>query len=129
MYQYSVKRFLRNSKAKPYQTRKGNEHLQEQHADDLTIFLEYVDGDDDLKALNIKNILNVLDEFFVLSDLGVNKAKTMLSLFGSTQDKPYLAGSLGIKWCTKFTLLGLDFDQNSKEMDQNLIKLWKECKK
>ena len=51
---------LRNSKAKPYQTRKGNKHLQEQYADDLTIFLEYVDGDDDLNALNIKNILNVL---------------------------------------------------------------------
>ena len=39
---------LRNSKAKPYQTHKGNEHLQEQYADDMTIFLDYVDVDDDL---------------------------------------------------------------------------------
>ena len=30
---------LQNSKAKPYQTRKNNSHLQEQYADDLTIFL------------------------------------------------------------------------------------------
>ena len=65
----------RNSKAKPYQTQKGNEHLQEQYADDLTIFLEYVDGDDDLNALNIKNILNVLNEFFVLSGLVSTKPR------------------------------------------------------
>ena len=88
---------LRNSKAKRYQTPIGNKHLQEQYADDLSIFLEYVDGDDDLNASNIKNILDVPDAFFLLSGLGFNKAKTMLSMFVSTQDKSNLAGLLGLK--------------------------------
>ena len=55
---------LKNSKAKPYQTQKGNKHPQEQYANDLPIFLEYVDGEDDLNALNIKNILKVFNDFF-----------------------------------------------------------------
>ena len=38
---------LKNAKAKPYKTKKGNSHLQEQYADDLTIFLEYTESDDD----------------------------------------------------------------------------------
>ena len=45
---------LRDSKA--YYTKKGNKHLQEQYADDLTVFLEYV-RDNDLKAENLRYIL------------------------------------------------------------------------
>ena len=59
----------------------------------------------------------------MLSGLGVNKTKTMLSLFGSNQDKSNLAGCLGLKWCTKFTLLGLDFEEMDnifyKALDKN----------
>ena len=58
----------------------------------------------------------------MLSGLGVNKAKTMLPLFGSNLDKSNLAGSLGLNWCTRFTLLGLDFDQNLEKMDKNFDK-------
>ena len=52
---------LRNSKAKPYQTPQGYKHLQEQYADDLTIFLEYIEGKDNLNVQNLKHILSVLD--------------------------------------------------------------------
>ena len=58
-----------------------------------------------------------------------NKSKTMLSIFGSSLDKSDQAGSLSLKWCTKFTLLGLDFDQYLEEMDKTLSRLWKKCKK
>ena len=51
----------------PYFTLKGNKHKQEQFAYDLTIFLEYLEGRDDLNAKNINHILGVLNEFFVLS--------------------------------------------------------------
>ena len=74
-------------------------------------------------------MLRVIDEFYVLLGLGINKSKTMLSIFGSILDKSDLAGSLGLKWCTKFTLLVLDFDQSLEEMDKNLAKLRKKCKK
>ena len=56
---------LWNLKATPYPTRNENIHLQEQYEDDLTIFLEYIEGNDDLNAQNIKYILSVLGEFFV----------------------------------------------------------------
>ena len=79
-------------------------------------------SDDDLNASNNKSVLKVLNEFYVLSGLGINKSKTMLSIFGSTLDKSDLVGSLCLKWCTKFTLLGLDFDQCLEEMDENFEK-------
>ena len=78
---------LKNSKAKPYKTKKGNSHLQEQYADNLTIFLEYIEGDEDLNSSNGKSVLKVLDEFYVLSGLGNNKSKTTLSIFWSSLDK------------------------------------------
>ena len=52
---------LKNSKAKPYKTKKGYSHLQEQYANDLTILLEYTEGDDDRNAFSIKCVLSVLD--------------------------------------------------------------------
>ena len=71
---------LKNSKAKPYQANKCNDHLQEQYADVLTIFLEYTKDDDDRNTSSIKCVLGVL------SGLGVNKSKTMLSIFGNSLD-------------------------------------------
>ena len=44
---------LINSKARQYQTQTGNKRLQKQYADDLTIFLEYIDGEDDLNTLTL----------------------------------------------------------------------------
>ena len=100
---------LQNSKVRPYCAKKHNKHLQEQYADDLAVFLEYA-GDND--ELNVRCILKVLDEFFVLFGLGINQSKMQLSLFGCDLDKSKLARSLVLKWCHKFTLLGTDFDQS-----------------
>ena len=36
--------------------------------------------------------------------------------------KPELAGSLGLKWCSKFTLLGINFDLNIEKMDEHFEK-------
>ena len=97
---------------------KNNTHLQEQYADEMTSFLEYAKDDDIKNAENVKYIIKVLDEFYVLSGLGINKSKTQLSLFGCDLEKLELAKSLGLKWCHKFTMLGIDFDQCLLEMDQ-----------
>ena len=59
----------------------------------------------------------------------VNKAKTMLTLFGGQEDKSILAERVGIKWCTKCTLLGIDFDRYLEEMDLNFEKAVKKMKK
>ena len=66
--------------------------------------------------------MNVLDDLYVLSGLGINKSNTMLSIFGSSLDKSDLAGSLGLKWCTKYTLSGLDFGQCLEEIHENFGK-------
>ena len=87
---------VKNSKAKPYKTKKGNDHLQEQYADDLTIFLEYTKDDDGRNNFSIKCVLSVLDKFFVLLGLGVNKYKTMLYIFSTSLEKSELAGSLAL---------------------------------
>ena len=46
----------------------------------------------------------------------------MLSIFGNSLDGSEIAGSLGLKWCTMFTLLMIDFEQSLEEMDQNFSK-------
>ena len=82
---------LKKLKAKPYKCKKGNYHLQEQYADDLTIFLEYTKDDDGWNTSSIKCVLSVLVKLYVLSGLGVNKSKTMLSIFGNSVDGSELA--------------------------------------
>ena len=57
---------LKNSNHK---AKNGNSHWQEQYSDDVKIFLEYTEGDDDLNASSIKCVLSVVDEFYVLSGL------------------------------------------------------------
>ena len=69
---------LQNSKAKPYQTRKNTFHLQEQYADDLTIFPEYVRDDNCKNAYIVRHIIKVLDKFYVLSGIGVRKSNMQL---------------------------------------------------
>ena len=59
--------------------------------------MEFNKEDDGSNAKNIKYILSVLDDFCVLSDLGVNKVKTML---GGQEDKSIVAERVGIKECT-----------------------------
>ena len=46
---------LQNLKARPYCTKKGIRHLQEQYAYDLTVFLDY------LNVENVRYNLKVLD--------------------------------------------------------------------
>lgn len=66
-------------------------------------------------------MLKVLDEFFVLSGLGINKPRIQLYIFGCTLMKSELAMSLKLKRCSEFTLLGINFDQCMENMDNILI--------
>ena len=53
--------------------------------------MEFDKEDDSNNVENIECILSVSYDFFVLSGLGVNEAKTMLTLFGGQEDKEILA--------------------------------------
>ena len=85
--------------------------------------MEFQESNDDANVENIKCILNVLDDFLVLSGLGINKAKMKLNLFGRQEDKSILAERVGIKLCTKFNLLGNDFDQYLEEIQLHFDKV------
>ena len=57
--------------------------------------------------------------FFVWSGLRINHGKTYMSIFGECLDCPRFVQTLGIKWCTEFTLLGIRFDQSLDLIDSN----------
>ena len=70
-----------------------------------------------------------MDEFYVISGLGINKSKTLLSIFGSNLEKSKLVKIVGLKWCSDFTLLGIDFDQSLVRMHGNFENALEKCKK
>ena len=76
-------RRLNTSKAiSAWRSKKGLEHLQEQYADDLMLFLRFLEFEKDKAQFN--EILNVLAHFEKISSLAVNLKKTSLVPFGQT---------------------------------------------
>ena len=67
--------------------------------------------------------------FFVWSGLKENQGKTYLKIFGEGLESPRFVQTLGIKWCTEFTLLGIKFDQTLDLMDSNFDSCFKKVKK
>ncbi|MCP3679804.1 MAG: reverse transcriptase family protein, partial [Gammaproteobacteria bacterium] len=112
--------FKSRSDIKPYKLADGQKHLLDQYADDLTMYLEMGNSNED-NFNNINSVLTTLEEFRVLSGLKVNRGKTMLTIFGCKQSNTQLCKDLGIKWCTDFKLLGLLFDQNLENMEKNYL--------
>ena len=99
-----------NDSIKPYKLLNADKHLQDQYADDLTLYLEWSESHTQ-NANNVSVVLETLESFCLLSGLKVNRGKTMLTIFGNKDTDPTLCEELRIKWCTKFKLLGLWFDQ------------------
>ena len=103
---------------KAYKLANALKHLLDQYADELTLYLERSEVHSE-NIENVKEVLNTLECFRLLSGLTVNHGKTMLSIFGCKDSDPQMCEQLGIKWCTNFKLLGLWFDQTLEDMNTN----------
>ena len=83
------------------------------YADDLTIFLEPHDA-------NLRNVLNILTDFYKLSGLKISVSKTKAIWFGTEHDSDRrLCPDLELKWVKTFTLLGINFDNGLTNMSSN----------
>ena len=69
---------IKNSKATPYETIKGNKKLNDTYADDLTLFLKLFPQDPQKTKTNIKYALDCFDKFYSWSGLKINKNKTYM---------------------------------------------------
>ena len=88
-------------------------HLLEIYADDMTIFLHPTSS-------NLRNTINVLDNFFSLSGLKISVTKTKAIWFGANHSSDQkLCPDLSLKWVKEFVLLGITFDNNLVKMQQN----------
>ena len=113
---------LKNSKIKPYKSKKGNTHLLDIYADDLTTYLEYNRVSKKANINNIRMTLGAIDLFYRWSGLKINRGKTQCTIFGKEVSQPEYVEQLRIKWCTKFELIGIKFDMILSEMDCNYEK-------
>ena len=94
--------------------RVGNtRHLMEIYADDLTIFLEP-------NSTNLRNIIQILTNFYKLSGLKISVTKTTAVWFGKEHNSnTKLCADLTLKWAKSFTLLGINFDNFLENMQNN----------
>ena len=102
----------------------GNlQHLIEIYADDLTVFLQPY-------SQNLRNTIGALSNFFMLSGLKISVKKTTAVWFGSECNSDVkLCPDLNLKWSRKFKLLGIDFDNNLENMQDNFIDKTKRIEK
>ena len=83
------------------------------YADDLTA---YLDGSE----TSLRNILQILDQFKDLSGLKINLSKCKAVWIGKNRfSEIKLCSNLKLIWTNKFKLLGVDFDSDLAEMDNN----------
>ena len=83
------------------------------YADDCSIFLEY-------NALNLSNVISILNSFFLTSGLQIQLQKTQCVVFGKIPAADYvLCTELGLKWDQNFKLLGIKFDGTLSNIGTN----------
>ena len=82
----------------------GREHRISQFADDTTLFMTYSDD-------NLRECMNILNNFFLISGLKINVEKTKAIKFGVTGDsRMTLCDDLNLIWTHEFTSLGIDYN-------------------
>ena len=87
--------------------------LLEIYADDMTIFLKPTQN-------NLREIMTILDRFYNLSGLKISVNKTKAVWFGTNYDSHRkLCPDINLNWDNKFTLLGINFDNNLDAMEKN----------
>ena len=73
---------LEKSKIRPHRTKNNIEHLMDIYANDLTMYLEY-DGKSNWKNKdNVREVLSLMEKFYVWSGLKINLGKTYVTIFG-----------------------------------------------
>ena len=83
------------------------------YADDCSIFLEY-------NALNLSNVIGVLNSFFLTSGLQIQLQKTQCAVFGKIPATDnVLCAEFGLKWDQNFKLLGIKFDGTLSNIETN----------
>ena len=84
------------------------------YADDVSIFLDYTDR-------NLRATIEILERFFRLSGLQIQKKKTQAVVFGSVpQGNIRLCPDISLRWDQDFELLGIKFDAMLEKMDRNI---------
>ena len=103
---------LRNSKLiKGFKT--GSiENILSMFADDVSIYLE-------LSETNLRNTVEVLDNFYLFSGLKIQLEKSQCIIFGSPHNIQPLCPDLKLKWCNDFNVLGVNFTATLDNMDSN----------
>ena len=90
------------------------------YADDLTA---YLDGSES----SLRRLIFILDEFHKISGLKINLSKCKAVWIGRYRfDQRTICAELKLAWSNKFKLLGIDFDSDLSEMDNNFRKKIKE---
>ena len=88
-------------------------HLLDIYADDLSLFLSP-------KANNLRCVIEILGRFEKLSGLKISVSKTKAVWFGSDFNcNLKLCPDLNLQWVKKFTLLGINFDNNLIGIESN----------
>ena len=68
---------------------------------------------------NVRTDLEVINRFYEWSGLKVNLGKTHVTIFGREYKKPGFVEELGVKWCSEFKLLVIQFDVTLTNMQRN----------
>ena len=107
---------LRNDpKVAAFELNKSKKHLLELYADDCSIFLK-PDSD------SLRYTIYVLNQFYKLSGLKVSVTKTKAIWFGKNANSQ-------INLCPDLNLLGIEFDNNLENLEQNFFIKLQEIKK
>ena len=86
---------------KGFQLKNGLSHLLELYADDCSIFLDPTDE-------NLREVLEILDDFKNISGLKISLTKTKAVWFGSGWNNNFkLYNGLYLDWSSSFKLLGI----------------------
>ena len=88
-------------------------HTLDIYADDMTVYIHP-------SSENLRNVLRVIKEFYHLSGLKVSVSKTKAVWFGNKANSDeILCPEENLVWAKNFTLLGIDFTADLKNMEQN----------
>ena len=92
----------------------GNMYVKKTlYADDLTIVLEY-------KEEELRRAVHVLDQFYKISGLEINRSKTQVVVIGKIPANNYkFCDDLNLTWKQSFKLLGIDFDSQLENIFDN----------
>ena len=79
-----------------------------------------------MQQKNVKHALDCFNLFSTWSGLNINKNKTYVIIFGQDIPEPPFIKELGLKFCSKFSLLGITYDSTLSFMMTNFDDmLWK----